>query len=164
MERHSIILLNGPRISKCNFELRKGEPGKPQKEIEIKTACEYSFHTNYLTNLNRLEVSIKAKMKGDDLPFHFEVTAEAQLQLNEKIDASEAHKLGMVFGGPYVFTILKDYIMDLTRKAYLHVFVIPPIDFDAVAHIPTKDKKIAEGQEPEIPKRKSTKTARPIHK
>jgi len=165
MERYSIMLVNGPRVSKCIFELKKIKLGEAVIDREIKTPCEYSFHVNYLTELNRIEVAIRAKMSGEELPFHFDVTAEAQVRLKEKVDVSEVHRLGLVFGGPYVFAILRDFIMSLTRKAYINVFVIPPIDFDAVAHLPEADKIFKEAQKTRSSsKRKETKTAKTAQK
>jgi len=56
-----------------------------------------------------------------------------------------------------VFAILKDFILDLTRKAYLNPFIIPAIDFDEVAHHPKMDETITKAKKDSDIKGKAVK-------
>lgn len=130
MERNSVILRNGPRISKCCFALKEFNDKKTSNTLLEHVPCEYSYGINYQKEYKIIEILISAKINDEDLPFKLEVVTDGQVEINKLVDESEAYKIGLLFGGPYLFAILKDFVMEITRKAFLNPFIIPPINFD----------------------------------
>ena len=122
-------LIDGPSILTCEFN--KKEPVKSEKPT---IECGYSLEIIADTETKNVKISIIATSNSDSVPFMFNVKSEGIFLINncpiEIIDKVAFEKNVLTKTWPYMFTFLKEVIADLTRKADLPTFNLPPIDLE----------------------------------
>jgi preprotein translocase subunit SecB len=125
MEKLKLLLVHGPRLNYCNFELREVK-NKPKEKLQIE--CNYSIELNIKDNKKEFIASISAKSKSENVPFAFDVKSEALFKCENECPSEE---IAITEAIPYIYSFIKEMVADLTRKAYIAPFYLPPIDLDS---------------------------------
>ena len=130
MEKLSYQLIKGPRITNSSFSLKKAEAEK-DKHSEVE--CEFAFKINYDNENKKFTIKMNAKTEEKWIPFKFNISSDAILFIDDKgFKEKDIAKFGFSSAGPYVFTLIKDFVAEVTRKAGLTPFYLPNIDFSEI--------------------------------
>lgn len=127
MAELNLALLSGPRLSRCDFSIKKSNK-QSKKEYPIK--CEFTISIELEKKSKKSHVLLAAKSDSEALPFYFDIEAEARFTC-ETDCASEPEVIEEAI--PYIFPFLKELVADLTRKANFTPFYLPAIAFKAEA-------------------------------
>lgn len=129
MEKLNLLLTDGPSLVFCNFKT-KDVVKKNKKPSPIK--CEYSIEFNIDNETKEVLSLLSVKSESENIPFDFYLKSQARFRLgdlpNEIKDKESIEKRAIIEAIPYVFSFLKEMVADLTRKAYVKPFYLPPID------------------------------------
>lgn len=125
MEKLNLTLINGPRLVHCNFTTREiPKQLKPTKR-GFQVECKYMLKVNIDNDKNEVSVLMSAVSDTENIPFSFDIKSEAKFKCEDNCP-SEQHAI--IEAVPYIFLFLKEAVADLTRKAYLSPFYLPPLD------------------------------------
>lgn len=122
MEKLNLTLINGPRLIHCNFTT-KVLPKQSKKGYPVE--CQYLLNVEIDNENHEVTVSMSAVTETENIPFNFDIRSEAKFKCEDTCP-SEQHAI--IEGVPYIFPVLKEAVADLTRKAYLTPFYLPPLD------------------------------------
>lgn len=130
MEKLNLLLTDGPSLVFCNFKTKEVVK-KSKKPSPIN--CEYSIELNIDSEKREVLSLLSVKSESENIPFDFYLKSQARFSVvelpSEIKDKESIEKRAIVESIPYVFSFLKEMVADLTRKAYVKPFYLPPIDF-----------------------------------
>lgn len=129
MEKLNLLLTDGPSLVFCNFKTKEVVK-KSKKPSPIK--CEYSIELNIDSERKEVLSFLSVKSESENIPFDFYLKSQARFSVGNmptEIKDKEAIEKRAIFEAtPYIFSFLKEMVADLTRKAYVKPFYLPPID------------------------------------
>lgn len=131
MERLNLLLTEGPSLVFCNFKTKEiAKKGKKDLQIE----CQYSIELKINKENEEVLATLSVKTESENIPFDFYVKSKAmfkvaKIPLGEE-DKNIFEKKAISESIPYIFSFLKEIVADLTRKAYLKPFYLPPIELN----------------------------------
>ncbi len=131
MERLNLLLTEGPSLVFCNFKTKEiAKKGKKDLPIE----CQYLLEIKTNRESEEVLATLSVKTESENIPFDFYVKSQAMFKVakfplgEEGEDIFEKKAISEAI--PYIFPFLKEVVADLTRKAYLKPFYLPPIELD----------------------------------
>ncbi len=103
--------------------LEEGKEYSIQRELIISISAD--------DDLKKIKVVLKVRNKNEDSPFFFDISYEGFFELvgtkqptRDKID-----KIGAINCAGIIFPYLREHLADLTRRAGLPPFHLPPVNF-----------------------------------
>lgn len=121
-----LAIIDGPRLISCNFQRKDGV--KPQ-EKPVPISCEYLIELKAHKENKSLLAYFTAKTDDVSLPFSFDVKAATKFTFNDNIITNSEVELNALKGvAPYLFIFLREFVADLTRKAYFKTFYLPNLE------------------------------------
>lgn len=137
MKTLELQLTDGPKLTDCRFDRRKGKSGT-DGPASVSVQCEYSFMVNINNEKNEAYAALKVKSDTEGVPFSFEVGARAKFKCKGKCP-SEGQIIIKAY--PYLFSFTKEIVSDLTRKANLKPFDLKSIELDLERDLVKKEAK-----------------------
>jgi len=122
------ITLHEIRLLKSNFLINDGilEEGKEysiQRELTISISSD--------DDLKTLKVELRVRNKNEDSPFYFDISYQGffQLEGTKQPARDEIDKIGAINCAGIIFPYVREHLADLTRRAGLPPFHLPPVNF-----------------------------------
>ena len=113
------------RLLSVHFELNRNfEPGP---DIQVNTTL--TMNHDYLEDKNSLRLFMKVEISGEASPLNVFVEMGSLFQFDKKPAALELSKIAEINCAAIVFPFAREVVADLTRRAGLLPFLIPPINF-----------------------------------
>jgi len=122
------ITLHEIRLLKSNFLLNEKilEEGK---EYSIQRELTISISSN--DDRKMLKVDLRVRNKNEDSPFFFDISYQGlfELKADKQVTAEEIDKIGAINCAGIIFPFIREHLADLTRRAGLPPFHLPPVNF-----------------------------------
>ncbi len=79
----------------------------------------------------KIKVDLQIKTKNEDSPFLFNIVYEGSFEIisEEEPTQHEINKIGAINCGAIIYPYLREHLADLTRRAGVPPFHLPPINF-----------------------------------
>jgi preprotein translocase subunit SecB len=131
MERLNLLLTEGPSLIYCEFKTKDvAKTTKKSSPIE----CHFSLEISINRESKEVMAALSVKSESENIPFDFDVKSHALFKVDKfpsgKANEEAFEKKAISEAIPYIFSFLKEIVADLTRKAYLKPFYLPPIELD----------------------------------
>ncbi len=129
METLQLALIDGPSLKDCEFKIKETAESD-DKTIE----CGYVLSINTDNDEKIVTIGVGAASDSENIPFSFDVKAEASFRIttpdDKKYEGEKFEKKAIMLAWPYLFIFLKEVVSDLTKKANLPPFNLPPTELD----------------------------------
>ena len=131
-----LSITDGPKLVSCTFK-RKKRPPKEERPAEV--SCDITTGIN-VNGDSKISMRVGASSTSPALPFDFDVTVQASFDILVPVTEEERENLVATDGGPVIYSVLREIIADLTRKANYPPLYLPDLDFSNLEDIKPKAK------------------------
>ena len=82
----------------------------------------------------KIRVDLQVKTKNEDSPFLFNIVYEGSFEIisEEKPTQHEIDKIGAINCAAIIYPYLREHLADLTRRAGVPAFHLPPVNFVSI--------------------------------
>lgn len=122
------LMLHDIRLFQSHFSLNEQmlEEGR-----EYSIERELTIAVNYDSQKKRLKVDLRIRNKNEDSPFFFDIVYQGffELSCDKPPEELEVDRIGAVNCAAIIFPFAREHLAELTRKAGLPPFMLPPVNF-----------------------------------
>ena len=103
---------------------------KPGPDVQVNTSL--SLTHDYIDDQNSLRLFMKVDVSGESGPLNISVEMGSLFKFEKKPSTDKLAKIAEINCASILFPFVREVVADLTRRAGLHPFLIPPVNFVAL--------------------------------